>query len=86
MWGLNDEALKLTRMKNGKLPAYPNAIDVLVHGKEGLTKREYFSAMAMQGLVANNFSPNGFQNGSEIELMKVAVSCADALLAELEKA
>jgi hypothetical protein len=54
----------------------------------GLTKREYFAAMAMQGLLAN---PNGgMQKGggmtfSPVGISELAVLHADALLAELEK-
>ena len=49
----------------------------------GITKREYFAAKIMQGLVNNNFSPTGFQNGDENELAKLAVKCSDALLSAL---
>ena len=48
------------------------------HGKPGLTKREYFAAMAMQA----DFCPD------EDEAPKSApiwVAAADALIAELEK-
>lgn len=46
----------------------------------GLTKREYFSAMAMQGLLANS--------DVEVQCINIeamAVSRADALIAELSK-
>lgn len=45
----------------------------------GLTKRELFSAMAMQGLISkgNLYSPES--------IAKRSVECADALLAELNK-
>lgn len=46
----------------------------------GLTKREFFAAAAMQGVCAN---PD-WDWGSK-PTAKVAVMCADALLAELEK-
>jgi len=51
--------------------------------QEGLTKREYFAAKMMQGLVNNNFTPTGFQNGDENALAKLAVKCSDALLSAL---
>ena len=44
----------------------------------GLTRRELFAAMAMQGLLAHF----GAQSGDGI---KIAVDYADALLAELAK-
>lgn len=49
----------------------------------GLTKRELFAAMAMQGLAANN----GFtKTGLTMESMATnAVQSADALIAELDK-
>ena len=52
-------------------------------GQGGLTKRELFAAMAMQGFIANDrfdFTTR------EIRLVSEAVKCADALLAELAKA
>ena len=50
-------------------------------GREyGLTKREYFAAMAMQALVSNHSI-----NTSHCTLAREAVSAADALLEELEK-
>jgi hypothetical protein len=47
-----------------------------------LTKREYFAAMAMQGLCANSVC---YENTNDEELAKAAVINADALLNELEK-
>lgn len=44
--------------------------------QKGLTKREYFAALAMQGLCTTY---------SEDLLVKRAVSVADGLLAELER-
>ena len=45
----------------------------------GLTKREYFAAMALQGLLANYGSSYSVQNTME------AVYLADALIEELNK-
>lgn len=47
----------------------------------GLTKREYFAAMAMQGWIANQ--QDGYTLHPETIAMRSA-QCADALLAELE--
>lgn len=49
----------------------------------GLTKRELFAAMAMQGLLANH-AHAGMVNAHE-QRSKVAVEAADALHAELAK-
>jgi hypothetical protein len=73
-------------MKNGDLSAMPTQVnggDIFC----GLTKREVFAMAAMQGLLANatvklNIGPTGSDN---LKLGAVAVSLADALLAELEK-
>lgn len=46
-----------------------------------LTKREYFAAMAMQGILTNIAS----NDIAEKTVAEVAVINADALLAELEK-
>lgn len=45
----------------------------------GLTKREYFAALALQGMIAARYSDG------HSELSRHAVQCADDLLAELAK-
>lgn len=73
-------------MENGKKSAFTGIVNE-AH-QHGLTKREYFAGMAMQGLLAN---PNGgMQKGggmtfSPVGISELAVLHADALLAELEK-
>jgi hypothetical protein len=47
----------------------------------GLTKREHFAAMAMQGLLASTES-----HYSSVNISQQSVKMADALLNELEKA
>lgn len=59
---------------NSNLSAFPIGVDT------GLTKREYFAAMAMQGMCADS-------NITDIDSNSIAawsVECADALLAALE--
>ena len=59
-------------------PAYPNIQIPLL--KE-LTKREYFAAMALQGIIAN-------KDGLDIKIERIvesAVDTADALIEELNK-
>ena len=51
-----------------------------MHQIGGLTKREYFAAMAMQGLLSD---PTVNAGGKDVAI--AAVSYADALLAELEQ-
>lgn len=70
-------------MKNSEEPAYPI---VETTGREsitpGLTKREYFAGLAMQGLC----STIGARNIQFNQLIPVeAVRYADMLLTELEK-
>lgn len=65
-------------------PAFPIAV-VLPPGESypriilGLTKRELFAAMAMQGLTTDDGST------PDKQIARLAVGRADALLAELEK-
>ena len=59
-------------MDNGEKPVY--------HIRRGLTKREYFSIMLMQGLCSGRTEYE--QPGAEAE---EAVRLADHLLEELEK-
>jgi len=61
-------------------PAFPTDAKVL---RRGLTKREYFAAMAMQG-IARDWS-NDVTNWRIEKMAKCAVEYADALLAALER-
>ncbi len=58
--------------KNGRESAFPNDWDL------GLTKREWFAGMALQGLIACEIV-----RGDATELAKFAVEHADALLKQL---
>lgn len=51
----------------------------------GLTKREYFAAMAMQGLLVN-FNAHGYYGNSDHHpcVGHIAVQCADELLKAIE--
>jgi hypothetical protein len=77
-------------MKNADLPAMPfteepypiDAINTNYGAvATGLTKREYFAVLAMQGLCAHS---GDYYTGTD--LAQDAVMYADALLAELERA
>lgn len=67
---------------NGRKPAYPEVIAGTdgSYSKGGLTKREYFAAMAMQGLCANSIPG---KHHDFAFLTGEAVRYADALLSEL---
>ena len=52
-------------------------------GYEGLTKREYFAAMAMQGLLSGEYRCATEEQATIVA--RHAVQHADALLAELAK-
>ena len=74
-------------MRNADMPAMPlslNPGEFAADGMnvDGLTKREYFAAMAMQGLIASWGQHDVTDFG---EIASDAVLAADALLAELEK-
>jgi hypothetical protein len=65
----------------GNANAFPQAKeDLNVDSEYGLTKREYFAAMALQGVL----SQSQFLINSE-KFAKFAVKAADALIAELNK-
>ena len=72
-------------MKNSDMPAMPTQ----VNGGDlygGLTKREHFAGLAMQGLLESTLftiseTPEYWKN----DTIESAVEFADALLAELEK-
>lgn len=76
-------------MKNADMPAMPldsQAESDIGQGYQydhaGLTKREHFAAMAMQGLLSG-VPADGIISYDEVA--DDARRCADALLAELEK-
>ena len=75
-------------IKNGDLPASPVCYDarmMAAYSKGeamGLTKREYFAAMAMQGLVASGIDWTLFDHR---DVSEQAVIIADKLLTELER-
>jgi len=66
-------------MENGKQPITP-LIQNGCYSFEGLTKREYFAGLAMQGMLSN---PATY--GDREIMMIEAVKNADALLLELDK-
>jgi hypothetical protein len=75
-------------MSNSDMPAMPTSVTTTLsggihYGEPGLTKREYFAGLAMQGIYANSQenSPAGDFAWTAVD----AVKAADALLAELEK-
>lgn len=62
-------------------PAFPYVLRADSDSAEyGLTKREYFAAMALQGMLSN---PD--IRGSNESLAKTSISVADVLIKELEK-
>lgn len=73
-------------MKNSNFPIHPILdLNQDLTGMCGLTKREYFAGLAMQGMLANpKPNPDSFMY-DEIKTAKWAIGMADALLSELEK-
>lgn len=65
-------------------PAFPGpAPETDIHSfYYGVSKRELFAAMAMQGILANS---EFLKNHKDADIHKAAVFNADALLKELEK-
>lgn len=57
------------------------SVNGAVFGSDGLTKREYFAAMAMQGLMANPI----YNAKNYADAMREAVTNADALIEVLNK-
>jgi len=66
--------------------AFPQQVE-LEHGttvNAGLSKREYFAGLAMQGLLSRPpVNPNGWVDGDTYA--RTAISCADALITELNR-
>jgi len=71
-------------MSNADMPVNPlteEQIDICERGRgyEGLSKREHFAVMAMQGLLA---AGDHFR-ASKVDIASTAIDYADALLEEL---
>ena len=85
-------------MENGKKPINPivasngfvtNEINYNNRGLNGLTKREYFAGIAMQGLLSNpEFIKGGSfdfkSRGTEERLSSISTKLADELLKQIE--
>ncbi|WWW34561.1 hypothetical protein V8017_16260 [Stenotrophomonas rhizophila] len=76
-------------MKNADELAYPTPhvwaerwemLENIKPSEGGLTKREYFAGLAMQGIISD-----GWDKAFRGEAAKLSVSYADALLTELER-
>jgi len=79
-------------LENKDRPAFPiseeesDRIESGVNIYTGLTKREYFAAAAMQGLLTNYIEHRHYGNSTSWPYVsEIAVMCADALLKELNK-
>lgn len=73
-------------MSNANEPAYPNELASPTNdgylSTSGLTKRELFAAMAMQGFLSNKAHATSFAPEEDAQYV---IRIADALLAELER-
>jgi hypothetical protein len=70
-------------MTNGNDYANPAKSDW--HTEGGLTKREYFAAMAMQGIGMEMVNGGKHELDISISIARKALRMADALIAELNK-
>lgn len=75
-------------MKNGELPAFQSSATDLTTFHYGLTKREYFAGLAMQGLLSNpewmkEYKTEKYLMQNDI-VSKVSIEYADSLLKDLE--
>jgi len=68
-------------MENGNEPAFPTISDEYVSHQWGLSKREYFAGLAMQGLLTDaNIRTLGWDG-----LAELSVGYADTLLKKLNE-
>lgn len=73
-------------MTNPNGPAFSQHIDPYNGIALGLTKREYFAAMAMQGILSNpGLNPEKRGGAAREWLSEVSCKVADALIAELNR-
>lgn len=69
----------MSKNKNKNAFGYANQFSE----SKGLTKREYFAAMAMQGLCVNKITGN-IKQGECVDIAEMSVLIADELLNQLE--
>lgn len=70
-------------MNNADKPAYPT--NARMHSDaQGITKREYFAAMAIQGLMAVNDKGTFSEEEMAQVAARYAISVADELLKQLD--
>jgi hypothetical protein len=69
--------------KNSMLPAFAAITDNYI--QEGLTKREYFAGLAMQGILMNREAQFATLDIHFDNICQDAVKIADRLLKELEQ-
>jgi len=69
-------------MERGNESAFPRPEAAGIEAQDGLTKREYFAAKAMQSFLT---ATNGQVDMIRHDIAKSSVLMADALLKELEK-
>lgn len=80
----NDAAFSRPAMRDEKGESQHD--DVLSHDREdGLSKREYFAAMAMQGIIAGYSATDWAHERAKEAAATGAVSVADALIEALNK-
>lgn len=70
-------------MENKNQPAFPNLDPYIDISDHGLTKREYFAGLAMQGLLAEGYLRHQDDDCSLIA--RCAVNFADELLNQLNQ-
>lgn len=73
-------------INNPNLPAFPQDSNNHYAHDVGLSKREYFAGLAMQGLAANSYllEISAIDENRGLKVVKLAVDMADALLEALE--
>ena len=91
----NEEKEKMLRIaSNFKDAAFPVTIELQYETdknisyratSKGLSKREYFAAMAMSGLQSSNFLTDGYDMMSIRQIAELAVRQADRLIEALNK-
>ena len=72
-------------MKNANQPAMPITYKTEYQCQDiGVTKREHFAAMAMQGILSNGMMIDSSDKDTQQFMAQASVRMADSLLKELE--
>ena len=81
---LADKPINPCEIEYSVASAIGSSAEVKSYKENGMTLREYYAGLAMQGILANDFN-NGIDYSQYVYHSECAVKYSDSLIAQLEK-